>query len=232
MRVIVTRPLKSARRTAIKLAALGHEALLLPLTQAEHWTDVGLAALARPHRAIVFTSAEAIRALAGIDLARHAETPVFTVGEASGEAAHKAGFRRVTAGSGTGEDLAKRIVGTGLDPLLYLAGTPRSPGFEDELQRQGVRCHVAECYAMVPRPWTTAEIALLEPTPDGLLLYSREAARLFFTHPAVRARRQGLAGLRVYCLSRAIADAIPDDFTVERVISPAPSEAELLALLS
>jgi uroporphyrinogen-III synthase len=231
MRVIVTRPAESARRTATRLAALGHDALLLPLTRAEHRTEVAQNALARPHQAIVFTSAEAIRALKGINLAPHLETPVFTVGEASAEAARIAGFRHVTAGGGTGADLAGLIGSADLKTLLYLAGTPRSPGFEDGLQRQGIGCDVAECYAMVPRQWSRQEVALLSPMPDGLLLYSREAAQLFFAHQAVRERRQAFYGLRVFCLSAAIAAAIPDDFAVQTVVSPAPSEADLLALL-
>jgi len=231
MRVIVTRPADSARRTAEKLAALGHQPLLLPLTRAEHRADEALKALSLPHRAIVLTSAEAIRALGGIDLAPHFDTPVFTVGEASAKAARKAGFRRVTAGGGNGEALAKQVGASGLDPLLYLAGAPRSPGFEEGLQQQGTGCHTVECYAMVPKDWSDQEIALLSPRPDALLLYSREAAKLFFSRAAVRERRQTLSGLRVLCLSAAIADAVPGDFAVETQVSPTPSEADLLALL-
>ena len=64
MRVLVLRPEPAAGRTAARLAARGHEAVLLPLSQAEHDTDAASAGLAGPHSAIAITSAEAARVLA------------------------------------------------------------------------------------------------------------------------------------------------------------------------
>lgn len=94
------------------LASLGHEAVRLPLSKAEHDVAAVKAALTKPHAAIAITSAEAARLLAGIgeNLAPHRQTPLFAVGEASAEAARRAGFRTVVAGGGDGESLAETIL--------------------------------------------------------------------------------------------------------------------------
>ena len=237
MRVLVLRPEPAATRTAGKLAALGHEAVRLPLSKAEHDVAAVKAALTEPHAAIAITSAEAARLLAGIgkDLAPHRQTPLFAVGEASAEAARRAGFRTVIAGGGNGKSLAETILAhTRPDgPILYLAGSPRAPGFEQKLAAASTPFRTVEAYRMVPLTPSPAEIeaALLASVPDAVLLYSRESARAFFALAPLAEAPERFLAMRLLCMSANVAGAVPESFTARVAIAAAPGEESLLALL-
>ena len=81
MRVLVLRPEPAASRTGDTLSALGHEAICLPLSQAEHDLTATRKALGEPHSAIAVTSAEIARLFGR--LGGGLATTVFAVGEAS-----------------------------------------------------------------------------------------------------------------------------------------------------
>ena len=241
MRVLVTRPAPAAARTAHKLAALGHETVTLPLAEAEHDLDAARAALTERHSAIAITSTEVARLLGriGPSLDRHLLTTVFAVGQASAQAAEEAGFRTVLTPGGDGKDLGNMIVehcrdfGMPAEPILYLAGNPRAPGFETRLREAGIPLRTAECYRMTPRApkRTETEAALLKPVPDAVLFYSRETARTFFElSPLMEVPERFLSTLML-CMSANVAKAVPQRFAALTVIASAPNEESLLDLL-
>ena len=230
MRVLVLRPQPAAIRTAERLAALGHEAVLLPLTRAVHDRAALAAVLAEGHCALAVTSAEAAGMLREA-AAAHGGTTLFAVGHASARAAREAGFSTVFTPGGDGRDLADFIAGrrAALDfsrgPLLYLAGHPRAPAFESRLMEAGLPVRTVECYRMEALAPSAAEIdAAL--TADAVLFHSPEAVRRFFTlRPAVP------AGLRLLCMSANVAAAVPAPFAGAARVAAAPDEESLLALL-
>lgn len=146
MRVLVTRPAHSAERTVQRLREMGHEPLLLPLAEPVHDPDAALRVLLATEGAIAVTSAEAIRTIAelGNDLRPHLDRPLLAVGEATAGEARRLGFRSVTASFGSGRELADRIARNAPRTLLYLAGTPRAPGFEKRLAELKLQVTVAE----------------------------------------------------------------------------------------
>ena len=236
MRVVVTRPENSARRTAERLQNLGHQPVLLPLTKAVHHPEVAEAALAGPHSALAVTSAEALRVLSALGerLIPFLGQTLYAVGETTAKAAEDAGFRNIRRGPGTGAELAKIIASDApsLDaPRLYLAGRPRSPKFEDGLHAAGVPFVAAEIYEMVPIAYDEALIrgTLLDPPADAVLLYSRENARLFCDFAAPHLRE--LASLQFLCLSDNVAEIIPREFHRNIKIASHPDEEGVLALL-
>ncbi|MBP2562784.1 uroporphyrinogen-III synthase [Neorhizobium galegae] len=236
MRVVVTRPENSARRTAERLQNLGHQPVLLPLTKAIHHPDVATAALAGPHAALAVTSAEAVRVLSllGENLPPYLDQTLYAVGETTAKAAKDAGFRNIRPGSGTGAELAQLIAGYASDldtPLLYLAGKPRSPKFEDGLQAKGVPFVAAEVYEMTPIAYDEVFIrnALLGPSADAVLLYSRENARLFCNLAAPHLKE--LASVQFVCLSDNVAEIIPREFHRNIKIASHPDEDGIFALL-
>ena len=236
MRVLVTRPQPSAAATAARLEALGHEAIVLPMMEAVHQPQAALDALSLPHAAIAITSAEAVRALSAIkdQLAQHLQTPVYCVGTATTDAARALGFRSVIAGPGTGLGLAQRIADTAksLDHgLAYLAGLPRSPGFETALRQAGIRCRVAEVYRMSPIAHApeTIENLLSSRKPQAVLFYSHETARHFFALDAM-ATKTAFRDMRLLCLSDHVADAVPRGIG-QIAIAAEPNETSLFALL-
>jgi uroporphyrinogen-III synthase len=236
MRVLVTRPQSSARRTAVRLQALGHEPIMLPLTHAAHDPQAAQAALARPHRALAMTSAEAVRAISALGpaLAPYLSKPLFAVGKATAEAAEVEGFSNLHPGSGTGAGLAELVAGFpsgSNDPLLYLAGSPRSSSFEESLGARNVPLTVAEVYRMLPIAYDedALTIAFVRARPDAVMLYSRENARLFFRLAA--SFRSALQELLVLGISESILEAVPPHFRRKIKIAERPDEDGLFALL-
>jgi len=236
MRVVVTRPETAARRTAEKLRTLGHEPVMLPLTRAIHHPDDARNALDRPHGSLAVTSAEAVRVLAALGdrLSPHLGETLYVVGEATAKAASETGFREIRTGSGIGIDLAKRIIAREPEEtisLLYLAGKPRSAGFEEGLRLGNRPFAVAEIYEMVPitHDEQALQTALIEPPAEVVLLYSRENARLFFD--LARPHLSALKSLQVLCLSAKVAEMVPQEFHRKIKIADHPEEDGLLALL-
>ena len=236
MRVLVTRPQPSAAATAARLEALGHEAIVLPMMEAVHQPQAALDALSVPHAAIAITSAEAVRALSAIkdQVAPYLETPVYCVGTATADAARALGFRSVTTGPGTGLGLAQRIADSAKslgDVLVYLAGLPRSPGFETALQQEGIGCRVAEVYRMSPIAHApeTVENLLSSRKPQAVLFYSHATARHFFALDAM-ATNTAFRDMRLLCLSDHVADAVPRGIG-QIAIAAEPNETSLFALL-
>ncbi|GLR48985.1 uroporphyrinogen-III synthase [Shinella yambaruensis] len=241
MRVLILRPEQTAARTARKLAALGHETARLPLSRPQHDLDAVKAALAERHSAIAITSAEVARLFGhlGDTLDRHLLTTVFSVGQASANAASAAGFRTVLTPGGNGKDLADMIVahcrdfGMPAEPILYLAGVPRARGFEMRLTEAGIPLRTVEAYRMVPvvPRRTETETALLKPVPDAVLFYSGESARAFFKlSPLVEIPERFLSTLML-CMSANVAKAVPQRFAASTVVASAPNEESLLDLL-
>ncbi len=236
LRILVTRPQLSAAATAARLAAMGHEVVLLPVMEAVHQPLAALEALTHPHSAIAITSAEAFRALAPYreQLAPHFQTTAYCVGPATAQAARYMGFQSVITGSGTGVSLAKIAADASADladGLVYLAGWPRSPAFEAGLQAAGIACRTAETYRMsaIPHSPEAVEQLLHPPIPDLVLLYSHETARHFFALLSPQTAHR-MSDMRLLCLSQHVANAIPPGFGPV-AIAAEPSEEALLALL-
>ncbi|MBX5169420.1 uroporphyrinogen-III synthase [Rhizobium sp. NZLR1b] len=235
MRVLVTRPAHSATKTAQRLRDMGHEPLLLPLRRPLHDSAAAAAALARTSGAIAVTSAEAIRVVAALEeqLRPHLARPLFAVGETTAEEARKLGFRSVASSKGNGRDLADLVAAREADELLYLAGLPRAETFEAGLRQRGIRFSVAECYRMQPVAPGPAEIGAIFSgrRPEVILFYSRQTAEDFFRVPELRSALPEDSGIRLICLSEAVAEAIPAALRKSVMISPMTDEKSLLSLL-
>ena len=115
MRVLIVRPAPDNSVTASRVAALGHEPIIVPLF------DVVAQAWDAPDPtmfdAVAMTSANAAR-FAGPELARYTHLPLFAVGAATASAAATAGFERIGTGAGDADALANRLTGR----VLHLAG--------------------------------------------------------------------------------------------------------------
>ncbi|WP_026620064.1 uroporphyrinogen-III synthase [Ensifer sp. WSM1721] len=235
MRVLVTRPQPAAERTAAKLQAMGHTAVMLPLMRAEHFAGAVRAALNERHDAIAVTSAEAIRVLGALGTAiePHLTTPLFAVGEATASAAADLGFTDIRIGSGTGEGLADKIAARmrAGETLIYLAGTPRADGLEQGLRDRQIDYVTVECYRMVPvtyRPDVLSDLVRSGPF-DAVLIYSRETARRFVSVFHESGLDATAFASRYLCLSPSAKEALPSSVAVE--VAATPGEESLFRLL-
>lgn len=241
MRVLVTRPEPSAENTAAKLLQRGHQPVLLPLMRAHHQPEAlrqALADVSHLPSALIVTSAEAMRVLAGasLDLSPLLALRLFAVGRTTAEAAGNLGFTRVTIGGGDGEALADCILADDkTEPdrqILYLAGTPRSSSLEEKLISANMNLAVAECYRMLPVDHHAERLkAALDPLPDVVLLYSAETARHFLSLPPVAKDTGRIKALRLLCLSEKIAETLPADLRPMAAWPPEPREDLLLDLI-
>lgn len=240
MRVVVTRPRHSGERTARRLAEMGHEALLLPLSAPVHDAAAASHALLETQGAIAVTSAEAIRTLAALGEAirPHLHRPLFAVGKATAKEATALGFTRVLASEGSGIELAELAAhdaaGIAQPPLLYLAGSPRAAGFETRLVELTIPLRIAECYHMrdVEPDDATLRALFVDARTEAVLLYSRQTALRFFSLSLLRQQPEILAETWFLCLSEAIAEAVPAAFATRTKIAAMPDEDGLLALLT
>jgi uroporphyrinogen-III synthase len=103
VRVLVTRPEEDAPRTSVALRAAGHEPVEFPLfriTPTSHTVPEG------PWDAVMVTSANALRCLAGEAMRAIACLPCLTVGTQTATAASAKGFRHVESAEGDAAALA------------------------------------------------------------------------------------------------------------------------------
>ncbi|CCM77613.1 uroporphyrinogen-III synthase [Rhizobium mesoamericanum] len=235
MRVLVTRPQHSGERTARRLRELGHEPILLPLSQPVHDASAALGGLNMTKGSIAITSAEAIRVLPthAAELAIHLARPVFAVGDATAEEARAIGFTSVTASGGSGTELAEMIANEAGGPVFYLAGSPRAESFEKRAHELGLQITVAECYRMEPTSIAqqTLEVIFTHQLPHAILLYSRQTAEIFFRTAGAQMRSGRTDGIRLLCLSKAVAEVVPVSFQGAVSIASMPEESSLLSLL-
>lgn len=118
MKVLVVRAAEDARRTASRLAAAGHEAIVAPVLDIR---DLDFAPPAGPFDAVVASSAHAFgrpERLADIR-----SLPVHAVGARTAEAAREAGFQAAPIVAANAAELAaKARAALAGARVLYLAG--------------------------------------------------------------------------------------------------------------
>jgi uroporphyrinogen-III synthase len=218
MRLVVTRPEEDARPLAARLRALGHQVLVEPMLAIAIDRDVVLAH--GPWQAILVTSANAIRALAGRpEVAGLLAVPVLAVGTASADAAREAGFATVTGADGDLDALASLVratIGPGDGRLLYVTGQTVSGDLAGMLGREGYEVVRQVLYDAVAADRLSRPLAdaIRAGTVDGVLLFSKRTARIWAA--AIRREGLGAAAIGHFCLSPAIAAVIAE------AISPPP----------
>jgi uroporphyrinogen-III synthase len=228
MRVLVTRSDGDAERTAQRLAARGHEAVVAPVTAI---VPTGEPMPAGDWDALVVTSAHAHEALAAIpDKAR----PVFAVGRHTEAAVRQAGFSDVAVAAGDATSLSgliRRTARAGLT-LLHVAGLHRKQEPAASLRAAGfsiVEWRAYEAGQVRALPPVAAE-ALRTGQIGAALHYSRRSATIVLR----LAEEAGLTStLRTFphlCLSPDVAAAF-DGSGMTTLVAARPDEEALLALL-
>lgn len=210
MRVWVTRAQPGAERTAAKLRALGHEAVVEPLLEVRPLSPAleldGIAALA-------FTSRNGVDGYARLSSRR--DLPVFTVGDATAEAARAAGFTEVRSAGGDVRALAKRLGEEEVEgELLYVR--PEEPA--------------TDLAALLAKPlrtvavYETVESSPTPPQADAVLVHSPKAARALAALPVTHA-------MPVFCISENAAAPLRAAGFENLAVAPFPDEPALLKLL-
>lgn len=212
--LLVLRPEPGASRTATRAAALGLEALVVPLFEivARDWAAPDPAGF----DALMITSANAIEQ-GGNRLKLYANLPVYAVGEATAQAARGAGFTTVHKGPGDANGLIDGLRRRGVARVLHLCGADRL-----EPDSRGIAIERIAVYAARPIAEPAGLGQALAQNPVAMLHSPRAAARL----AALAGDRRGIA---LVAISRNAAEAAGGGW--ERIaIAKTPDDQALLAI--
>lgn len=209
-RVWVTRAEPGAARTAARLAALGFEPLTAPVLEIRPLAPVmdlsGVAALA-------FTSINGVEAFAALEGGR--ALPVFTVGDATAEAARQAGFAAVQSAAGDVHALARLIAEAAPGPVLA-PGAAEPAGDLAALLAGVVEVRIVAVYEAV-------ETGVPAPAGfDAVLVHSPRAARALALHAWALDDRLAVA------ISARAAEPLEDLGLREIRIAASPTDAALI----
>ncbi|MEQ8266058.1 MAG: uroporphyrinogen-III synthase [Parvibaculum sp.] len=236
MKLLVTRPEADNAALARSLAALGHETISAPLLSIRFLDNAGLPS--RNWQALLITSANGARALGRrADADALKAISVFTVGQASAEAMAQEGFAHITAAGGDVAALAVLVASQlrpEAGPLLHVTGSVVAGDLGGSLAARGFEVVRAILYEAekVQRLPDAAREALATGSLDGVLLHSPRTARLFASLVTEAGLQGKLEGVTAYCLSAAVAEALAGLPMLTVRISPEPTQAALLALIS
>jgi uroporphyrinogen-III synthase len=231
-RIVITRPRDEAIGLAAELTARGYDTLIEPMLE--------IVPLPAPipdldaYRALVFTSANAVRVFAerSPDRAR----PAYAVGIRTADSLRKAGFADVRGASGDAELLAEFIRETLGDdgPVLHLAGQDVARDMEALLAPAGIGVDSLALYEAVPADGFSKPLvdALYACTIGSVLFFSVRTAATFGTLLAELGLAEMITPISALCLSSQVATEAAK-LPWRRVAAAAqPTAASLLTLLS
>lgn len=236
MRLLLTRPIFEAERTAQALRQRGHDVAFAPMLQIENIPDVAIDG--GPWSAVLMTSGNAARAIAAHP--RHdslTSLHCFAVGAQTAAAATLAGFNDVVSADGDGGDLAKVIaqhVPAGAAPLLYLAGDDRARDMAAELAPAGLQLKVVVVYRAGAATRFAPEIndALRAGRFDGALHYSRRSTEIFVGCARAGDVTTQAAALKHFCLSKRASEPLSEIGADHIAVAVRPDETSMLELIS
>jgi uroporphyrinogen-III synthase len=234
MRLLVTRPEGDARRTAAALSARGHQVRIAPLLKIEAIAGADLGAA--PWQALLMTSANAARAIAGHPrLAELRSLPVLAVGRRSAEAARATGFADVISADGSAGDLARLVAGrfSAGAPLLYLAGSDRARDLAADLAPRGIAVRTVEIYrAHAAKEFPPGVVAALRAGDvEGVLHFSRRSAEIFVQCAERAAMVPAALRSLQFCISAQAAEPLVQAGADKIRIAAQPEEDALVALI-
>lgn len=184
MLVLLTRALDEGTRTATKLAANGHRAILSPVLD---MVPTGAAWPPGIVGGVLATSAQAFELFSDLPEWPLPEArrlmPLFVVGARTLEAARERGFEGPSFVAVDAKELAASVIAN-VDAsrhLLYLAGRDRKPDLERTLAEAGKSVETIEVYsAQAAEGLSDEAIALLDAGEiEAVLHYSRRSAEIF-----------------------------------------------------
>jgi uroporphyrinogen-III synthase len=233
VRLLVTRPEPECERTAALLRRRGHDVLLLPLLRIE--PIVGAELGTGPWAAVLFTSANAVRAAAAHRrFSELADLPTYVVGRRTQAAAAAAGFASIVSADGDMRALVRLIASkppVADLPLLYCAGEERAGDLAGALQALGLRVETALVYRSTMATNLTPDVraAFASGTIDAVLHYSARTAAAFVAAATTAGIRDLSIRTRHLCLSAQVAVPLAAAGAKAVDVASEPTEQSLLA---
>lgn len=235
--VLVTRPAEDAAELSNLLEAAGFGVMPEPLLTIEALTpETGaLAGDLEGAQALLFTSANGVRAFARLNKAR--ELPAFCVGPSTAEAARLAGFAKVETAGGDVAALAALVTDSlkpGDGALFHAAGSDLAGDLAGRLEAAGFETRKRALYRAVAAEALSAEAraAIADGAVAAVVLFSPRTARTFAALMTEAGLAERAGGLTAACLSPAVAEALGGLTFHRTVIADRPEAADLVSALS
>jgi uroporphyrinogen-III synthase len=236
VRLLVTRPDPDGARTAALLRGRGHDVLHQALLRIEPMADAALGA--GPWAAVLFTSANAVRAVAGHRRFNElAGLPAYAVGQRTQAAAVAAGFARVVSADGHVKALTA-LVASNLHPanrpLLYCAGEDRAGDLAGALRAHGRPVDAVCVYRATMAADLPADVraAFATGAIDAILHYSARTAAAFVAAATSAGIRDLSIQARHLCLSAQVAAPLAAAGATSIDVASEPNERALFALIA
>jgi len=228
MQILVTRSQEDAERTARRLRALDHDAVIAPVTEI---VPTGDPMPAGSWDALIVTSAHAQEALAAM---ADKSKPVFAVGPHTASAVRGAGFADITTAEGDAKSLSRLIRGTRPSGMRLLHVTARHHKEEPAASLRAAGFEVTEWPAYEARAARELPEAAVEALRTGqigaALHYSRRSAQIVLRLTEEAGLTSALRTFPHLCLSADVA--IPfEGLEARTLLAERPDEDALLALL-
>ena len=227
MRVLLTRPLDRSRAVAATLEAEGIDCLIWPLTK----IVPAARALSVPPgtSALLFTSANGVRAFAALEPRR--DLPALCVGEATAEAARRAGFADVRSAGGDARALVALARESGIRAFLHPRGRDAAGDIAGWLAGSGQRVAEAVLYEATeagPPPAPVAA-ALAEGELDLVTVWSPRGGAILAAR--LDALDADLGATDLLAISPAAAAPLAAAGFRRRIVAEAPSGTAMLAAI-
>jgi uroporphyrinogen-III synthase len=231
MLVLLTRPLEDSRTLAEMLEAEAIEPLIWPLTRIV--PTITALKLPLATGGLLFTSANGVRALAALTGRR--DLPALCVGQATAEAARKAGFRDCFAAGGDARALAELARRSGIRDFFHPRGRDAAGDLKGWLAETGQRVTEAVLYQAEetgPPPAPVAA-ALARGAVDLVTVWSRRGAAILARHFATSGAGAGarLDNTGLLAISRAAAEPLEASGFHRIVLAETPDAAAMLAAI-
>jgi uroporphyrinogen-III synthase len=235
VRILITRPVDEAQRTASRLRALGHDTLVAPVLRIEPLPDAAIPE--GPWGGVLMTSGNAARGL--MTHARWHELtklPAFAVGRQTAEAARLAGFANIDSSDGDSGDLVRLVSARVTDrslPLLYLAGSDIARDLAGDLSGRGLKVETVVLYRASAADAFADDVglAIRAGNVDGVLHYSRRSTAIFVECARTGGLLREIKALSHACLSDRAAEPLRQIDAADIRIARRPDEEALIDLL-
>jgi uroporphyrinogen-III synthase len=230
MHILITRPEADAAPLAAMLQKLGHRVSVEPLLKVIYHD--------RPHvdlggvQALLFTSANGLRAFARLDARR--DIAAFAVGDATARACREAGFQQIFTAGGDVNQLG-RLISEKLKPeggrLIHIAGSAVAGDLQGDLASLGFDVAREIFYETVTA--TELSSATLEKIAQGqidlILFYSPRTAATFADLISRHQAEPYLGKIIAACLSNSVKDVLHLLPWQRIVAAKHPTQQDLLA---
>jgi len=232
MKLLITRPEKSAKILSDKLRASGHETVCSALLEIvfNETTDLDLKGV----QAFVVTSANGLAGL--VKVTENRDLPLFAVGDKTAKAAKYAGFKTVLSADGDVAglgDLISQNAAIDKGTLLHAGGARVAGDLGSQLEVAGFSYRREILYDAIEAEKFSSETfsVVSEDKLDGILLFSPHTAKVFKRIVDAVGLNTHLEKLDAWCLSANVASEI-EGLKFGRVfVSRRPTEEALLQLI-